>query len=132
MSRLGSAAVPRLDGIKDTGRRKNVDAIGAFDRAWVGKEYLSAARYSAERDYPNFFPAYAVRRDLVEVDGPDADAVRLGEFGGIAAYLSGRSVLVGCPEGELRVELLLSAVDAAAGRGFDVRVAWEVLRGCAQ
>jgi len=94
-----------------------------FDQGLVGSKFLAAAKFSMEQDYPNFVPAYAVRRDLVEVNRPDAGSIRLGANGEIEAFLSGRTVLVGAPGALLRVELLISPRDARWDSECRVRVA---------
>lgn len=97
----------------------------AFDKSLVGTDYLPVAHFNAEEDYPNFWPAYAVRRDLVETSEPGPGSIRLGERGGLEAYLSGHTVLVGAPDGILRVEVLLGTRGGAWDPDCEVRVSLE-------
>ena len=95
----------------------------SFDQGLVGSKFLGAVKFSAEQDYPNFWPSYAVRRDLVEVTNPGPASVHLGDRHGFEVYLSGRTVLVGAPGATLRVELLLSPREGSWDAGCRVQVA---------
>jgi hypothetical protein len=94
----------------------------AFDKDLVGTKFLQAARFDADRDYPNFFPVYAARRDVVEADGPGAASEHLGGYGGIDAYLSDATVTVGAPGGVARVELMVAAQHGTWSGDCTVRV----------
>jgi hypothetical protein len=82
----------------------------SFDKNLVGSKFLEAARFDAGPDFADFRPSYAVRRDLVEVEGPDAASVPLGSTDRLEVYWSSRTVPVGAPGALLRVELLVSPV----------------------